>query len=202
MYRKSDSLWRPARSEMAPGLGAGEKPVILTPMSRWFQFSLRALLVALTVFCLIFGWTIDRVGRRGDAIDAIVEAGSAVLYDRESDIDSFFEDSDYLDWWGKNPSHFWQDLKRTPVIVDYQGFALDASLARNIKAVIPISALHFRHAIRDDELRLLHGLSGPCELTLHDIENLSADALDEFRRQAPGVQVYRFQEGQLYPLDD
>ena len=108
----------------------------------------------------------------------------------------------YLDFWGKNPSHFRQDLKRVPVMIGYLGFKLDPDLARNIKAAAPVSSLSLCHAVSDDELRRLYGLSGPCDLILQDIENISADALDEFRWRTPHVHVYRSQEGQLHLLDD
>jgi hypothetical protein len=159
-------------------------------MSRRFQFSLRTLLVAITVFCLIFGWTIDRATRRGAAIDAIVAAGSTVLYGDGSDAD---EDGNYLDFWGNNPSHFWQDVKRIPVIVSYQGFALDDSLARNIKDAVPVAGLSLAHPVRDDELRRLIGLAGPCEVYLRDCENISEEAIDELERYSPNVHVYSFE---------
>lgn len=42
---------------------------------RWFQFSLRAFLIAVTVFAVCCGWTVDRVRRRREAIRAINAVG-------------------------------------------------------------------------------------------------------------------------------
>ena len=79
-------------------------------MPRRFQFSLRALLVALTVACLWLGWKVERARRRGEAIDMVVKCGCAI---------------DYLDDSGPSlhpevlvgPHHFWHDLKGSPVCI-------------------------------------------------------------------------------------
>jgi hypothetical protein len=77
-------------------------------MSR-LQFSLRALLVILTVGCVGIGWTVERARRRGRAIDALVDAGCDVCYLG----DGIGELRDYLKI--HRPNLFWADLKGGPV---------------------------------------------------------------------------------------
>jgi hypothetical protein len=98
-------------------------------MSRRFQFSLRALLVALTTACLWLGWEADRARRRGQAIDAVVEMGCLVGYldSSESEVVLALSRDNRTD-------HFWLDLKSSPVVINLQ--TEDAWSHNSVKAAI------------------------------------------------------------------
>src|SRR5215469_3974033 len=51
------------------------------PNRRWFQLSLRAMLVLVTIGCIGLGWEVERVRRQRAAVAAIQAAGGTVMYD-------------------------------------------------------------------------------------------------------------------------
>ena len=51
------------------------------PKRRWFRFSLRMLLVVVTVLCVWLGFNVNAARRQKDAVDAILKAGGEVVYD-------------------------------------------------------------------------------------------------------------------------
>ena len=48
---------------------------------RWFRFSLRALLVVMTVLCVWLGFKVNAARRQREAVAAILKAGGTVAYD-------------------------------------------------------------------------------------------------------------------------
>ena len=52
---------------------------------RWFRFSLRMLLVVMTVLCIWLGFTVNAARRQKAAVDTILEAGGSVLFDYQND---------------------------------------------------------------------------------------------------------------------
>lgn len=52
---------------------------------RWFQFSLRGFLVALTVFAVWLGWQVDRARQQREAIKAIAKGKGKTFYEWELD---------------------------------------------------------------------------------------------------------------------
>src|SRR3990172_5004885 len=59
-----------------------------TAATRWKQFSLRGLLLFITLAAVLFGWCgwrLQRVGIEEDAADAIVQAGGEVAYSNQFD---------------------------------------------------------------------------------------------------------------------
>ena len=55
------------------------------PKRLWYQFSLRTLLVLLTVFCVWLGWTAHRVSKQQKAVRWVQEIGGTVNYDFQLD---------------------------------------------------------------------------------------------------------------------
>lgn len=52
---------------------------------RWgLRFSMRSLLIAVTIFCLALGWRLNRASKQRDAVRAIKEAGGWVYYDYQN----------------------------------------------------------------------------------------------------------------------
>ena len=67
--------------EQAPATAANRGLLSrMTFRRRWFQFSLRGLLVLLTVFAIGLGWKVERARKQYRAIEAIEKVGGAVLY--------------------------------------------------------------------------------------------------------------------------
>ena len=48
---------------------------------RWFRFSLRMLLVVMTVLCVWLGFKVNAARRQKEAVEAILKAGGTVTYD-------------------------------------------------------------------------------------------------------------------------
>jgi hypothetical protein len=57
---------------------------------RWFQFSLRALLLALTVFAVWLGVQVNCVRRQRETVQAILAAGGKAFYDYQIEPGQFF----------------------------------------------------------------------------------------------------------------
>jgi hypothetical protein len=46
-----------------------------TRKRRWLQFSIRAMLIATTLFCLWFGWTLSAIRERKQLLDELLDWG-------------------------------------------------------------------------------------------------------------------------------
>jgi hypothetical protein len=66
-------------------------------MSRRFQFSLRALLLAVTVFAVWLGWLAERTRKKSEAIRAIQQIGGAVSDDEPCAV-CFYSSNDNVHW--------------------------------------------------------------------------------------------------------
>jgi hypothetical protein len=51
------------------------------PKRQWFRFSLRALFVLVTAFCVWLGWEVNSARLQKEAVEAIVKAGGMIGYD-------------------------------------------------------------------------------------------------------------------------
>jgi len=65
-----------------------ETPISDPPKRRWFRFSLRTMLVAVTFFCIWLGITASRANRQRAAVETIKRHHGYVRYDYEADDDS------------------------------------------------------------------------------------------------------------------
>jgi len=154
-------------------------------MRRRFQFSLRALLVALTVACVWLGWKVERARSRGRAIDAIVAGGGTIDYGENSEIS--------LHRYLSHEDHFWHDLRRIPVRLFLDETAhLGAALNSRIRAASPITTAYIHYPVDDDDLLKLNGFNDGCRVVFLDITNVSAAALDNFIKTSPHVRVIYF----------
>jgi hypothetical protein len=98
------------------------------------QFTLRALLVALTVACLSGGWAVDRAKRRGVAIDSIVASGGMVDYQGQLWLDVADKP--------ETQPHFWLDLKRVPITIYMaDDVRFDPSLGNQVRDARPVALL-------------------------------------------------------------
>ena len=53
------------------------------PKRRWLQFSLRTLMVVVTVFCIWMGITAKRARLQKQAVEAVLEAGGRIIYEHQ-----------------------------------------------------------------------------------------------------------------------
>ena len=58
----------------------------LTKPRRWFRFSLRMLMVVITVLCVWLGFKVNAARRQREAVDAILKAGGSIGYDYQTDL--------------------------------------------------------------------------------------------------------------------
>jgi hypothetical protein len=78
-----------------------------TKSRRWFRFSLRTLLVMVTVMSVVLGWAaweLEQRRREKVAIAWVVEMGG--------DADFFFNDGDQRNWWEKTKDRWFGDRIR------------------------------------------------------------------------------------------
>ena len=110
------------------------------PRRRWFQFSLRAFLILLTIAAISLGVYVDRAHRQRDAVKALTARGSIVGYDypRYSQSSGLLEErSSCRDWLIK---HLGQDYAAN---VQYVHLAVEAKKGGD------------RSTIADDRLRIV-----------------------------------------------
>ncbi len=55
------------------------------PRRRFFQFSLRTLLVLLTLFCVVGGWKMNQLRRQWNAVEWVQENGGTAGYEFDFD---------------------------------------------------------------------------------------------------------------------
>jgi len=60
------------------------------PKRCWIKFSIRTLLIALTVFCLWLGWQVRLIHARKNFISWVNAHPRGVTYENDSDIAEFF----------------------------------------------------------------------------------------------------------------
>ena len=134
---------------------------------RWFQFSLRGFLIAVTLLAVWLGWTVQRARKRGAAIDFIVKAGGTVGYGHETQ-DIFLRDLKGHE----HVEHFWPDVKRLPVQITL-GPRPDVFIVECLERAAPIESLYIYTLSADD---------------------LSDEALSELHRRLPGVSITTMDE--------
>ena len=162
------------------------------PKRRWFRFSLRALLVLVTVLCVWLGFKVNAVRKQKEAIDAIMQAGGSFWFDYQyavGDSNLTNPDPDITP-----PGPTWlrkflgDDYFRTPVflMIGYSenggnndiGTGLLNQLEKlpslrrvmfDSIAIVDVSSGH-RHRFSDSDLQVFS--------TLHHLESLSIQIAD------------------------
>jgi hypothetical protein len=140
---------------------------------RWLQFSMRRFLLLLTVGCLLPGWRVERAHKRGQAIDAIVEAGGEVRFGRICPPPNY------------RPDHFWLDLQGVPVHI-YLREPIDADLAKALSQINDIYILEIGSPVSETTLRYLEdGRIVVGAISIWRPDSLSDAALDRLGRKWP-----------------
>lgn len=115
---------------------------------RWFQFSLRGFLIAVTLLAVWLGWTVQRARSRGAVLDAIAKAGGTVVYQTEGNVPCDLADPEYV-------GHFWPDMKRLPVQVTLDSLP-DTSIEKCLERTVPLQSLYIWGDLSDEVLLELH----------------------------------------------
>jgi hypothetical protein len=140
--------------------------------TRWFQYSLRTFLVAVTCVALAFAWFANHARQRRTALDAIREAGGNIqMYYREPGSESLLEK-----WFGA-------ELFEPIMKVDLRKGKVDNELLRHIGVLKELKRLDLSDAQIDD-----HGLREIAHLPLVElwlqntnITDASAETLSQFK---------------------
>lgn len=70
---------------------------------RWFRFSLRAFLAAVTLLCFWLGWLTDSARRQREVVEAIEALGGIVQYDWQPDVSTWKKSNESWGVWGYSP---------------------------------------------------------------------------------------------------
>jgi hypothetical protein len=130
---------------------------------RWFQFSLRGFLIAVTLLTVWLGWTVQRARSRGAVIDAIVKAGGTVVYETEGIFMRDLADYEYV-------GHFWPDMKRLPVQITLDS-PPDTSIEKCLERAAPFQSLYIWGDLSDEALLELHRRLPGVPVTTLDHQN-------------------------------
>ena len=120
------------------------------PKRRWFQYSLRTLLILTTVVAALFAWWSHKARRQKLAVEALQRAGALVVYDHKGTLPDDFG----LAFWGEEqgPS-FWPTWLVQALGVDY--FSHVHCVAINNPVVYHMSQ---NHAVDDTTLEYIKHL--------------------------------------------
>lgn len=143
---------------------------------RWLQFSLRGLIVMLTIGCLWLGWKVEKARRRGRAINAVIEAGGEVFY-----LGSTQERIQSQD------EHFTMDLAGRPVAVFFHK-PLDNTLGRHLSDISGIVNLQVS-VESDNDLQYLKGLNDVDSVVCHDEGSLTREGLTNLQNKLPNTTI-------------
>ena len=117
---------------------------------RWFQFSLRGFLIAVTVLTVALGWTVEQAHRRGRAIQAIVDEYGDVWHDPETN---------------QRPG-FSQNMWPVPVEIRLE-YATDELIAQ-VVAAKPVRRLDIYSLYGIKSLERLNNLNDGCEVVINE----------------------------------
>ena len=137
----------------------------IDPMPRRFQFSLRALLVAITAICVWLGAELDGARRQRLAVTAIHDANGFVVYSFEVVLHaSVTADGDSSVLYGYRPNlgflrdlhqTWWRDLFFNVVEVHLSSEWVTADLVTALKKLRKLQSVHAHGTFDDAEVRQL-----------------------------------------------
>jgi hypothetical protein len=142
------------------------------PKRRWFRFSLRTLLVFVTIASAGFGWLgmkVRQAQRQRQVVEAIWKAGGQVFYDFEHDIMPISANGPEFSATPPGPEWVWKFFD-----VDF---------------VANVIQIHAGQSFTDAELLHLHGLT---KLELLDLQGtyLMDEDCRELQRALPNLKIY------------
>ena len=148
------------------------------PKRRWYQFSLRSLLLVSVAIAAALGYFAERVRTQRSAVAAIREAGGNVVYDWE-----------YCDSWSAEE---WLDcIDRQPPfpkwITDYLGDDVFYSVA---EVSFPGAWKYTAHECTDDTLTHLHGLPRLKRVTLK-MTRVTDEGVEKLQQALPNCRIQR-----------
>ena len=154
----------------------GAPSMNLAPKRRWYQFSLRTLLVVVAAIAAALGYFSERVRTQRAAVAAIREAGGSVTYDWE------YRDPQSAEEW-------LDSLDREPPIPKWVTEYLGDDVFYSLAAVsFPGGWRYTAHECTDDTLKHLHGLPHLKRVTLK-MTRVSDEGVKKLQQALPNCEV-------------
>jgi len=162
---------------------------------RWFRYSLRTLLVVVTIFCVALGYWTHRANRQKAVVKWVQEHRGLVYYDFQyDDKDKYIVDA-------KPPGPKWlreflgKDYLATVVGVDFQnGWFLNTEF-RELKDIAPLAKLgrlkylNLNASGEVNDLTPLAGLTRLEELILKNTPQITQEQTDELQKALPNCKI-------------
>ena len=104
---------------------------------RFLRFSVRTLLIVLTILCIWLGWKVERARRQREAVAFVHEMGGSVNYDYEVDNDGRFAPN------AEPPGPKW--LRRQLGVDFFDDVILARLVEAEVSDITPLSGLETRH---------------------------------------------------------
>jgi len=151
--------------------------------ARWLRFRRRGFVVLLTISCLMFGWQIDRAERPGRAINAVfaLDKKAIILYNNGGELIPIvgFEDM-------PSKTHFWLDLKNTPIHVQLQN--LNAEIGSALSLISGINTIVTSATITDADLPYLERVDA--RLIDIDATKITLPAVMKLQKTIPSTSIH------------
>ena len=150
---------------------------------RWLQFSLRGLIVMLTIGCVWPGWKVERARKRGRAIDALVVAGADVLFVETGDglNDKLLKSLKSA----RSGNHFWLDWEGVRVSI-HLPMPLNAAICSELSSIHGTLGIEIEAETTDSQLQYLESTDARMLFITH-APSVTDEAKEELQRRLPNA---------------
>ncbi len=145
------------------------------PKRRFLRFSVRTLLIVLTIFCVALGWKVERARKQREAVAWVDEMGGSVSYDYE------------VDGVLKPPGPKWlRNLLGIDYFDDVVGVGFGTTQVSDVTPLSGLTSLRALdlHSTQVSDITPLSGLTSLQALDLHGTQ-VSEEAVEQLKRALP-----------------